>query len=87
MGLPTMTQIAQEIIYMIENGDIAHWSDAHDKAVIAALRAQPDYGDPFPVTGNPATPHRELIAELRKPMHYLSMAKRNRAADALEGKP
>jgi len=55
--------------------------------VIAALRAQPDYGDPFPVTGNPATPHRELIAELRKPMHYLSMAKRNRAADALEGKP
>jgi len=26
-----MTQIAQEIIYMIENGDMANWSDAHDK--------------------------------------------------------
>ena len=49
------------------------------------LRAQPDHSDPFAVMGNPISPHRELIAELRKPMHYLSMTKRNRAADALEG--
>jgi hypothetical protein len=40
----------------------------------------------FSVMGNPISPHRELIAELRKPMHYLSMAKRNRCANALEGK-
>jgi hypothetical protein len=62
---------------------------------LAALRAQPNHSvvgntitevDPFSVTGIPVSPHRELIAELRKPMHYLSMSKRNRAADALEGK-
>lgn len=47
--------------------------------------AQPDHSNPFAVTGISAT-HRELIAELRKPMHYLSMTKRNRSADALEGK-
>ena len=39
--------------------------------------------DPFAVMGISAT-HRELIAELRKPMHYLSMKRRNQAADALE---
>lgn len=59
---------------------------------IDALRdfAQPDHSvdvnklvDPFAVMGISAT-HRELIAELRKPMHYLSMKRRNQAADALE---
>jgi hypothetical protein len=39
--------------------------------------------DHFSAMGNPISPHRELIAELRKPMHYLSMKRRNQCADAL----
>jgi len=50
--------------------------------LISTTPAQPDHSYEFPS----APKHHDLIAELRKPMHYLSMAKRNRAADALEGK-
>lgn len=74
-----MTPIAQEIISMIENTDMTHWTDAHDKAVIAALRAQPD--------------HRQLVKSLRLGASIsrersinLDFAKiADEAADALEG--
>ncbi len=37
--MSTANSLALEALDMIKNKDQAHWSDAHDRVVIAALRA------------------------------------------------